>query len=630
MTCSKCTGKLCNNDVKRRGIKCLKCNGLDCFNADYPANSVDCLSGGCYVGINSAGETRRDCSIAISNSQSCARNDTQSANCMVCQDDFCNAVTVPMTNRLICKECLGETCEETILEDKYCESYIQSERCVSVFSNTRTVVERGCSSTVQNTAICSASDQRCLKCAFNSCNVQSSPNEIHHCISCDSLDDPNCVTNSTSVATKSCTTNQCFSRLLTIDSGSPWTYVMKGCAADLPTSYNCTGISCSTCTGDRCNNILYPSNRISCLSCNRDECKQANISSKTCELYNESRQGCVTIYDSNNEVFHRGCYADIAGGTKEVCDDESQLLCTKCTTNNCNKDTVRRGTKCFKCQGVECFHPVYPADVVDCLSNCYAGINELGESVRDCSSIFSNTTACGNDDGVNRCNVCTDDLCNAIQFPIVNRLKCHKCVDENCEATDDNLEFCELYHQQERCVTVLSHDDQVVERGCASSLRNKRYCDQNYENCLKCSSDGCNNVTSRVGKMCTVCDSKTNPNCVLDPASIATVSYCKRGCYTRLVNEILHRGCSDDLDESFACSSINNCQFCNDIDKCNVISYPSDRKSCRSCSGIANCTNPVSQSCINYRKNESCATIFTNCKFIFRFVLVPLYLTLCP
>lgn len=622
LTCSSCLGKLCNKDVKRRGTRCLKCEGLDCFDGDYPANSIDCLSGGCYVGVNAAGETKRDCSNSVSSAASCATNDTQTANCLVCQGDYCNAISYPMRNRLICKECRGESCIENVLDDKYCESFSQTERCVSVFNAQGVIYERGCSSTVQSVAVCrsTAVDSKCLKCSFNSCNVQKSLQELYHCVSCNSLDDPNCIKSSSSVATKSCTTNQCFSRLLTVSAGSPWQYVIKGCVSDLSTSYNCTGNSCSSCTGDRCNNILYPSNRLSCLSCKNDECKQENVPSKTCELYNGSRQGCVTLYDTNDEVFHRGCYSDVANGTREVCDDPSQLLCTKCTSADCNRDTVRRGKKCFKCQGLGCFTPEYPADVVDCLSNCYMGINERGENVRDCASAFTNTTACGDDNGVSRCNVCTDDLCNAISFPNVNRLECHTCMGENCEASDDNLAYCERHHQQERCVTVLSKDDdRVVERGCTSSIRNQRYCNQNYENCLQCPTRGCNIVNSRNDILCVVCDSRNDPNCIQDPSRVSTSKTCALGCYTRVMNGTLFRGCSDDLNESFECSSDNNCQYCNDIDKCNTMNYPSDRRSCRTCNGAANCTNPTSRLCLNYKQNESCVTLFTNCEIPFNF-----------
>lgn len=592
----------------------MKCEGIECFNPDYSANSKDCLNGGCYVGINSQGETKRDCAINQSTT-ACATNDNQAANCLVCQDDFCNGISFPIKNRLICKECRGYSCDENGSEDKYCESLNQAERCVSVFNSAGRVLERGCSTTIQSAAYCNASESNCLKCSFNSCNVQTSMQQKYYCVSCDSNDEPGCIMNSATVGTKACTTNQCFSRLLTISSGSPWQYVVKGCAADLPTSYNCTGPSCSICTGDRCNNVLYPSNRFSCLSCRNDECK--NATTKTCELYHSLQQGCVTLYNSNNEVNFRGCYSDVAEGTKNVCDDTSDLLCTKCTTANCNRDTVRRGRKCFKCEGIGCFQPDFPADTVDCLSDCYTGINSLGENVRGCESSFANTTICGDDDGTKRCNVCTDDFCNGEKFPTVNRLQCHTCVNENCQATEDNLELCEIYHQKERCVTVLSHEDKVVERGCSSSLRNLRYCNQNYENCLKCAASGCNVLNSRVERACVVCNSGSNSNCVLNPASIATSGYCSLGCYTRLVNETLYRGCSDELAASFVCSEANNCKHCNDFDKCNTITFPSDRKSCQACSGTANCKNSTSQLCINYKKNDSCVTVFQNCKLSF-------------
>lgn len=62
--------------------------------------------------------------------------------------------------------------------------------------------------------------------------------------------------------------------------------------------------------------------------------------------------------------------------TKNICDDLNDLSCTKCTGDSCNKDTKRRGTKCFKCNGIDCFYANYPTDVVDCVTgSCYVGLN---------------------------------------------------------------------------------------------------------------------------------------------------------------------------------------------------------------------------------------------------------------
>lgn len=615
LTCSSCTGKLCNNDTKRRGTKCMKCDGIECFNADDASNAVDCLTGGCFVGLNEEGEIKRDCASAVSTSSSCARNDTQSNSCLTCDDDLCNGVTFPMANRLICKDCLGESCEESVVEDKYCERLHRDERCVSYFDDNDKVVERGCSSTVQHATACNGVDSHCLKCDFNGCNIQNSKNELHHCVACNSKEDPNCVASSSSVTTKTCSTNQCYSRLLPTTPGSPWQYVEKGCVVDLANPAACTGSNCTACVGDRCNNILYPSDRISCYSCRLGACKSNAVPSNYCGLYNRQEQACITLFNKNNEPFYRGCFADAAAGTKEVCNDSSQLLCTKCASRNCNRDTARRGKKCFKCHGLQCFVPQHPGDVVDCLSNCYMGLNEHGESIRDCSSAFTNLTSCGiNDNGINRCSVCNDDLCNGIQFPVTNRLQCHVCEDdEDCPADDSNLEYCERYHALERCVSVFSADNKIIERGCSSSLSRERYCDQNYANCLQCPTSGCNNVTSKDTRQCVVCDSSRNPNCVLNPTIIATSS-CVDGCFTRLINGTLTRGCFESLPSSFDCVPENGCKYCNDIDKCNTGNYPSDRKSCRTCVGADACRAPTNQICVKHTNNDSCVTLFDGCE----------------
>lgn len=67
---------------------------------------------------------------------------------------------------------------------------------------------------------------------------------------------------------------------------------------------------------------------------------------------------------------------DSALTTKTICDDLNDLSCTKCTGEACNKDSKRRGTKCFKCSGIDCFYAHYPSDVVDCATgSCYVGLN---------------------------------------------------------------------------------------------------------------------------------------------------------------------------------------------------------------------------------------------------------------
>lgn len=528
----------------------------------------------------------------------------ESKNCLVCESDLCNSIIYPLKDRLICKHCLGEFCEYGDVSDEYCEKLHQDERCVSVFGSSGKIIERGCSSTVQNAEKCSVNDSNCVKCNFNECNVHETSSENNFCVSCSSINDPGCVDNSSNPSIKICPTNQCYSKLLPSLNGSQ--HIEKGCAADITTES-------TVCTGDRCNNILYPADRFSCMDCRGEACKNSVIPSKVCLLYNSQQQACVTLYDNRNEVNYRGCYADAALGTKEVCDDPTQLLCTKCRSKNCNQDSLRRGNRCMKCQGLECFKTVTLADVVDCTTNCYVGVNSQGETVRDCSSSIANTTSCReNDDGVNRCHICSDDLCNSISFPITNRLECHSCLGDGCLPSDDNLEYCARYHRIERCVTVFSNND-VIERGCSSSLQNKLYCNQNYQSCVECPSTGCNNITTITTRSCAVCDSSLDRNCILNPVNV-TVKECEKGCYTRLVSGGLLRGCMEDLG-NFQCIEANQCQFCNDVDKCNVHNYPANRQSCETCDGINNCSNVVNRLCFNHKPNDQCVTIFDGCKF---------------
>jgi hypothetical protein len=610
LTCTKCQGKLCNDDKVRRGTKCIKCEGLDCFAANDRSNSVDCTSG-CFVGLNKNGEVKRDCAEKVSTSSSCVKDDSNTnGTCYVCNDDYCNAIIYPMKNRLNCLSCVGDLCEEKSMDDKYCERIHSNEKCVTLFNNANKVIERGCISSLRNAKACDGNNANCLQCAFNRCNIQESRQDVYHCVSCNSKDNPNCVHNSTDPEVAACPTNLCYSRLIS-NTNSNWYHVEKGCAASLEHAGSCTGSSCTVCEGDRCNNIIYPVDRMSCLTCRNEQCNRPTIPRNYCQLYNRQMQGCITLYDTNDKVNYRGCFSDAAMGTQDVCNDQKQLLCTKCGTRNCNTDIKRRGKKCFKCAGLRCFTPSYPSDVVDCLSNCYVGVNEKGESVRDCASEISSVSGCGAANST--CKVCNEDLCNSMQFPIQKRIKCHTCSNPDfCQANESNLDYCEKYGESEKCITVFSNDDRVIERACSSNLLNKLYCSQNYKNCFDCRGNGCNNINTKAAKQCVVCSSLSDPNCVVNPTTLSTKT-CIGGCFTRLDNSTLIRGCASDLTVS--CTKENQCLHCNDVNKCNTQNYPEDRKKCLTCNASGNCMNPTSQLCIKHRKNDSCVTLYSGCKF---------------
>lgn len=595
--CTTCYGNLCNVDVKRRGSKCFRCSGISCFNPSL-ADLVDCQSS-CYVGLNKNGEIVRNCASAISTSSSCR---TQNSTCMTCSDDYCNGILYPTENKKMCIKCSGNDCDGNLDEkSEFCEVMSSFESCVTIFDSNNSVKERGCSSSIVN----ACSNGTCLNCSSNNCNTHKSINESYFCVSCDSLNDPDCVNPLSSPKVKACTSNQCFSKLIPQNLLSS---IRKGCLSE----ESCSSPSCTTCSGNLCNNFLYPSDRRSCLSCIGSKC--SNPKPKFCSLYS-SNQSCITFYNENNEVNYRNCFNDAALGTQKICDDPTSLSCTKCSSNNCNSDTVRRGNKCYQCEGISCFAELnYPADIVDCTSKCYIGLNSKGETVRGCASKFENSTLCDQSkDESGNCFVCEGDYCNEIKYPVKNRLSCYKCTS-GCEPTNDLIEFCEISGESERCVTAFDSNNTVIERGCSTTLKVKKYCSQNYKNCIECSGPNCNKITSKDQKICVNCSSALDPDCVLNPTSVLTTKICTLNCYTRIVSENLIRGCLDDV-QNYQCNETNSCRSCNSHDKCNVDNYPDDRKKCFTCNDIESCKNLTSKYCLKYDQDDKCVTLFTRCKF---------------
>lgn len=606
LLCSKCTESLCNGGPKLEGKKCFKCSGISCFNPSL-SELVECNSG-CFVGTDEQGTTIRDCVDSIT----CNLNDT---SCMTCNDDFCNGIVYPSITRLKCFKCMAENCNGNI-EDKsdFCEVNSLSETCVTIFSANGLVEERGCSSSIENKDKCGGNPNQCTVCSQNNCNIHNSLLENFLCVSCNSLSDSTCVLQSNTPTLKACETEKCYSRLVTMEN-SEQQYVEKGCTIDFPQNFTCNGAQCTSCTEELCNNILYPADRLSCNYCGGNiDCKDSSQQTKICNLYNSQTQACITTFNEKNEVNYRDCYADANIFIQNICDDLSQIICSKCKGQMCNTDITPRGIKCIQCEGLTCFDQFnYPADVIDCTTSCYIGLNEEGKTKRGCFENFNNSTNC-DQNGNNDCLLCNNDLCNSIQYPVQNRLSCYNCINDvdNNECLPKDEKMCEIYGENEKCVTVFNTKNDVIERGCAQTILNKVYCNENYKNCLECSTLNCNSVLSKTN-LCVFCNSLEDPNCVINPSILTSTKSCKLGCYTRMVGENLFRGCLEDLG-NIECIEKNQCSACEGFDKCNINEYPEDRLQCLSCQNASNCLNASSKACIKYEKNDRCVTVFEKCK----------------
>lgn len=314
----------------------------------------------------------RDCASNIADSNKCSSINSGQTDCLLCSGDYCNGDIFPTNNRLQCKTCHeAAECGLALSVSSICPIYSASEKCVSVFDTTvDQVVERGCLSSLgsQSLQTCATAGPNCVQCSFNDCNVEVSKLKTFHCYNCDSTTDALCISSPNSLI--SCETNECYSSLV---EGTALGMPMKrGCLADNPV---CTSPSCLSCSGEYCNTGVFPIDRLKCFSCANDECLSATVPEKLCKLYNNVNQNCITFYSEDNSVIYRDCYTDAPSATRTICDDQSEIGCTKCSGPLCNRDAVRRGNICIKCSGLACYKPDIPADTVNCLSSCYVGVN---------------------------------------------------------------------------------------------------------------------------------------------------------------------------------------------------------------------------------------------------------------
>lgn len=75
------------------------------------------------------------------------------------------------------------------------------------------------------------------------------------------------------------------------------------------------------------------------------------------------------------KILLKNCYSDIPASTRQLCDESDYIDCKKCNGNDCNTALTRDGIKCHQCSGIDCLVIENVANLVDCHSSCYIGIN---------------------------------------------------------------------------------------------------------------------------------------------------------------------------------------------------------------------------------------------------------------
>ena len=524
----------------------------------------------------------------------------------MCDEDNCNNIIYPQTNRLTCLTCFDGDCAPSPLNFEYCSNYNSNERCATVFSETANqVLARGCVSSLESRfkQTCDSNNANCLKCAYNNCNKDDSKLKTQMCIGCNSHDDIHCP-KANQMTEVRCATSQCYSRLMEQQTENFGRFMDRGCLADLASASSCGSPDCQSCTGKNCNNKLFPQGRLTCKSCLGASCNGNEID-KVCSQY-ALDESCLTIYGEDNAVLMRECNADVPDGTREYCDDPTNLQCTKCKENLCNTDVQRRGNMCFKCEGINCVN-LAPGSEVACDTECYVGVNQNGDPKRDCASSVENSSRCGASDLT--CLTCTGDYCNGIVFPTENRLVCLKCSGEGCHGDNEPIvEYCERLSSTEKCVTIFDSAGSLFERGCSSSIQNSALC--TTSNCVTCSFNECNVETLPGQKYhCISCNSNDDPKCISHPLETQVAACTTNQCFSMLLaidgkGQQIQRGCADVQQGTGGTTCTG--------ERCNANVFPSDRHSCYFCSGDHCALGHLqTKQCLIYNQQDrNCLTIY--------------------
>ncbi|XP_049306648.1 uncharacterized protein LOC105222439 [Bactrocera dorsalis] len=357
-----------DGDVKRRGCfddveiyeqrycrenphLCFSCKSNECNDVWNTTDYIECnfctsdTNPLCSTDPQNANFTKRacnkECMVAIKGSQvirSCLddkelyhRNECRgdSDECSSCSTPNCNDFVYPEIpeSDFSCHVCNDASCLTSVSQS--CAN-ATNDYCFAKYENGRPELLGCASSQSQSDLTAWEAEKKLYTCTEKDCNILSNlPTTGVQCVSCNSELTPACAQNPTAVtATASCPAlqTQCVTNLNNAG------HTLRGCLSDLAQSDQAACVvngTCSICIGDKCNNVLYPSNRLRCHICisSVDEsCSKEPNHLQVCPIYSSTDQ-CVTRHDTYTE---RGCKSQI------TCDVSDGQTCNICSGDGCN------------------------------------------------------------------------------------------------------------------------------------------------------------------------------------------------------------------------------------------------------------------------------------------------------
>ncbi|XP_073835559.1 uncharacterized protein [Musca autumnalis] len=537
LTCDTDSSPECSNDVGSIS-KTRKCYKF-CMTALYPlfkeTNPSYGLARSCYDDMD------------LDDRESCAAGNKE--YCQVCETEKCNVIDMPQ-KRHSCYICEGDSCQDPKIQQ--CSTYRPDDKCYVRFDEKRSIVAQGCRSEFSNDEADYLLKQKRLHiCEGEGCNHIDNLPIAQVCTLCNSRTDKNCAVNPSAVTGyTTCAAlpfTECYSRVLA-DGATE-----RGCLSNLydeefTTCLDGTSTTCQKCTGDKCNNNVFPETRLKCHICDSStdpSCENAPNSLGICPLY-DNDDTCVTAF--RNDVTYRGCSSNL------LCDATNTKKCVKCSGEGCN--TVNLAKKqddnygkwqdlplsCLTCSGSDC-------DSSETTTELECDLN----NEQDCMTVFDT-----NDKVIRR--GCADTVESEYAM--------------YCEANQDKCYACKSNH----CNTAVS----------TSEYNTCIYCDSNKD--LNCIWDPLN-PEHKVRQCQGGCMSALYPS---DSSYNPTYD---------LIRTCLN---DKDLPDQLDCSNSNDpkCKACSG-EKCNIDDVPEIRFMCYTCEGES-CVDPIIQTCPLYKEFDQC------------------------
>ncbi|XP_035794612.1 protein psiQ-like [Anopheles albimanus] len=389
----------------------------------------------------------------------------------------------------------------------------------------------------------------------------------------------------------------------------------------------CTGSNegaCITCNEDGCNSHTLLKS-IQCKKSIDPLCRDPSLSNELSPKYcSRFHQGALCYSRILDEDVERGCTSD-PGLTEAVCGGNK--YCLTCATNGCNKETedfLRDVARCLRCRSSK-------GENINC-EEAYGKAEECDQQEDECftrvegETIERNCLATLPEEDQRKCLDPEDNTCLACHGHDCNRIRWRKCYtcsklqDPRCVAPESQpslpVLFCDRYRYEDVCYAKIVDENDLV-RGCGSDLAEDGDICEDDSRCMKCDMNGCNSIAESAlltRSRCLSClsgiDGEECEQGTLEPV----ICDANNGCYTRVDDGVLERGCLSELDEisEQLCldETDSSCIVCEEA-SCNTVSWLKCIKCKKSVDPL--CTNPLETSledlssfCSKYGSEGSC------------------------